>query len=404
MAVTKNRAYNIPQLYIIKLAKWLMLTMPIVFLFYQENGMGTQELFILKAAYSFAIVILEIPSGYIGDIWGRKNSMLIGSILGTVGFGIYCVTSGFYGFLIAEIILGVGQSFISGSDSALLYDSLLEAKQEGQYLKNEGRLISVGNYAEAIAAPIGVALAAISLRTPYFFQTLIAFSAVPAALTLREPLRQKLSAGKTARNMGAIFHYTCIKNKPLKWNIIISSVTGTATLAMAWLVQPLFAHFALPLALYGIFIPVLNLTTGTIGIYAHAFEKKMGFESTLAVIAIGIPLMYITIGWVNSIWGLGFLLLFYIIRGVATPVLKNHINRVTPSEIRATVLSLRSLIIRLAFVVLGPLLGWYADRSGLSPAMIAGGAVFLVASLIASVRLIHSRVDFEPVLFTEESR
>ena len=393
------RIPNIPQLYVIKLSKWLMLTMPIVFLFYQENGLGTQELFILKAAYSLAIVLLEIPSGYIGDIWGRKNSMIIGSILGTVGFGVYCFTSGFYGFLIAEILLGVGQSFISGSDSAILYDSMLAAKEEHRYLKTEGRLISIGNYAEAIAAPIGVMLAVVSLRTPYFFQTLIAFLAVPAALTLKEPARKKMSAGKTSGNMRAILNYTCIQNRPLMWNIIISSITGTGTLAMAWLVQPLFAHFALPLAMYGIFIPVLNLTTGTVGIYAYAFEKKMGFEKTLMSITIGVPLMYIAIGWFNAIWALIFLLMFYIIRGVATPVLKNHINLVTPSEIRATVLSFRSLIIRLAFVILGPVLGWYSDRSGLAPAMLVAGTVFLITGLLASSRLIYHKSDFKPVVF-----
>ena len=37
MPIVKNRVHNIPQLYIIKLAKWLMLTMPIVFLFYHVS-------------------------------------------------------------------------------------------------------------------------------------------------------------------------------------------------------------------------------------------------------------------------------------------------------------------------------------------------------------------------------
>ena len=393
MTYKTERISNIPQLYIIKLSKWLMLTMPIVFLFYKENGLGTTELFVLKAAYSLAIVVLEIPSGYIGDIWGRKNAMVIGAILGTLGFGIYSIASGFYAFLMAEIILGIGQSFISGSDSALLYDSLLDAKKENHYMKAEGRLISVGNYAEAIAAPFGVMLAAASLRTPYFVQTLIAFSAIPAALTLREPVRKKLSSANAAANMRRIIDYTCIQNKPLFWNIIASSVIGTATLTMGWLVQPLFAYFALPLAWYGIFIPALNLTTGTVSMVAHVFERKAGFETTLFVIVIGVPLLYLAIGWFNATWALAFLFVFYIIRGVATPVLKNHINHVTPSEIRATVLSLRSLIIRLAFVVLGPVLGWYADTSSLSSAMLAGGMVFLAAGLLSSFRLIYPRSD-----------
>jgi len=203
--------------------------------------------------------------------------------------------------------------------------------------------------------------------------------------------------------MSVVLQYACIKNRPLKWNIISSSVIGTATLAMAWLVQPMFVHLSLPLVFYGIFIPILNLTTGTVSIYAHTFEKKMGFGRTLATITIGVPAMYIALGWFDAIWALVFLLIFYVIRGIATPVLKNHINVVTPSEIRATVLSIRSLIIRLAFVVISPMLGWYADDAGLPAAMLSAGTLFLVIGLFASARLIHYRSDHKAVLLTDPS-
>lgn len=368
-----------------------MLTMPIVFLFYKENGLGTSELFVLKAVYSSAIVIMEIPSGYIGDFWGRKKAMILGSILGTIGFGIYCFAAGFYGFLAAELILGIGQSFISGSDSAVLYDSLFNANRKKDYLKMEGRMISMGNYAEAIAAPIGVLLAGFSLRTPYFFQTIIAFTAIPAAFLLKEPKKTALCREKTSGNMISIFKYAFVNNRGLKWNIILSSVTGAATLSMAWLVQPLFDHLALPLFLYGIFIPALNLTTGFVSSYAYAFEEKFGFEKTLFFIITGIPLMYILIGFFNALWTLVFLFAFYIIRGVATPALKNHINIVTPSEIRATILSIRNLIIRLTFVCLGPLLGWYADLWGLPVAIMAAGVFFLCAGIFCLFCLLRVR-------------
>lgn len=389
--MTKSyRPPNIRQLYVIKLSKWFMLTMPIVFLFYQENGLGAQELFILKAAYSLVIVALEIPSGYIADIWGRKNAIIIGSLLGTAGFGIYCFSSGFYGFLIAELILGIGQSFISGSDSALLYDSLQISKQDNNYLRIEGRLISLGNYAEAIAAPVGVALAAASLRTPWIFQTLIAFIAVPAAFMLNEPSVKKITSRKFSENTGAILEYIVIKNRVLKWNIIISSIIGVATLIMAWLVQPLFVQFELPLSFYGIILPALNLTAGTVSVYAHDVENKFGFDGILAIIVIGIPFMYLAIGAFNNLWAIVFLFLLYIARGIAAPVLTNHLNRVTPSEIRATVLSVRNLVIRLAFVILSPLVGWCSDGPGLSAAMLSAGLFFLIAGVLAISRLINS--------------
>ena len=111
---------NIIKLYLIKIAKWFMLFMPIIVLFYQDNGLEMQDIFTLKAVYSIAIVLLEIPSGYLADVLGRKKTLIIGAFLGFFGFVIYDFSFGFWGFLIAELTLGLGQSLISGADSALL--------------------------------------------------------------------------------------------------------------------------------------------------------------------------------------------------------------------------------------------------------------------------------------------
>jgi len=388
--VHNNLQSNIVRLYIIKLSKWLMLTMPIMFLFYQENHLSTQDLFLLKAAYSAAIVVFEIPSGYFGDIWGRKQSLILGSVLGFIGFTFYCFSWGFWGFLVCEIILGIGQSFISGSDSAMLYDTLQEAKREKEYLKIEGRFISIGNFAEAIAAPLGVLIAVISLRTTFYFQAAVAFAAIPAALMLFEPGRREMRGTTSFKQVLRIVKYALFQHRGLQSTIIYSSVIGTATLTMAWFVQPYFVFLSLPLPFYGLVIPLLNVTTGVTSIYAYKFEKKLGRENTILFIAITIALGYLFLGLFNTLGALFFLFLFYIIRGIATPVLKNHINEITPSEIRATVLSIRSLIIRLAFVFMGPFLGWYADRAGLPSTFIAGAAIFLVTGVLSALLLIKS--------------
>lgn len=76
---------NILALYIIKLSKWFTLVMPIIVLFYEDHGLGLQDVFILKSVYSIAAVALEIPSGYLADVWGttqmphtRMHSFLFG--------------------------------------------------------------------------------------------------------------------------------------------------------------------------------------------------------------------------------------------------------------------------------------------------------------------------------------
>ena len=95
-----------------------MLFMPIVVLFYEDNGLEMRHVFILQAIYSVSIVALEIPSGFLADAMGRRKTIIIGTVLGTLGFATYSFSYGFVGFLIAEIILGIGQSLISGADSA----------------------------------------------------------------------------------------------------------------------------------------------------------------------------------------------------------------------------------------------------------------------------------------------
>ena len=59
---------NLFALYLIKLSKWFSLVMPIIVLFYEEQGLGLHEVFVLKSVYSVAAVTLEIPSGYLADV------------------------------------------------------------------------------------------------------------------------------------------------------------------------------------------------------------------------------------------------------------------------------------------------------------------------------------------------
>jgi MFS family permease len=122
----RNSKNNILKLYAIKIAKWFMLVMPVIVPFYESNGLTLQDIMILKAVYSVVIVVFEIPSGYLADVLGRKNTLIAGALLGTAGYVAYSFSFGFTGFLIAEIVLGAGQSMISGADSALLYDTLAE--------------------------------------------------------------------------------------------------------------------------------------------------------------------------------------------------------------------------------------------------------------------------------------
>lgn len=374
---------NLYYLYLIKLSKWFMLIMPVVALFYNQNGLDEFDIYLLQAIYSLSVACMEIPSGYMADVIGRKKSLILGSILGTIGFILYSVSSSFEHFLVAEIILGLGGSCISGSDSALLYDSLAESGEEHSYLQYEGRITSLGNLAETIAAVCGGLIAAfISYRAVYVSQALIAAIAIPASILLVEPAREKLSQRPSMRQIVSICHHSLFVDSKLSSTILLSSVIGTSTLCMAWTCQVYFVSKGLnELTITPIWV-VLNLTVALVSATSHNVRKILGNRSALLLTVIYIPTGYILLGATPLVPGLLALLIFYAVRGYATPALKDLTNRYCASNIRATVLSIRSLLIRTGFSILGPLIGYGSRQNSLSLALIGTGFGLLLLSLI----------------------
>lgn len=368
---------NILALYLIKLSKWFTLVMPIIVLFYEKQGLGLQDVFVLKSVYSVAAVALEIPSGYLADVWGRRKCLIAGCILFFFGYLCYSLTSAFTAFLFAEILLGTGQTLVNGADSALLYDTTARYKKEHLYLRYEGRITMIGNFAEAVAGILGGLLAVCSLRYPFYAQAAIAFTGIPAAFALREVDR----SGPIQNPVGEIVRivkYSLVTNKQLCCNIMYSGVIGAATLTMAWFVQPVLMHLKTPVSWYGVIWTILNLTVGFAALWSDRVDRYFGPRKMGVLILVFIAGGYVALAFNLTYAGLAILLVFYIFRGFATPILKGYINQMTFSEMRATVLSIRNFVIRLMFAGIAPFIGWLNDVYSLRTALLVSAGTILV--------------------------
>lgn len=372
---------NLIALYLVKLSKWFTLVMPIIVLFYEEHRLGLQDVFILKSVYSVAAVALEVPSGYLADVWGRKRCIVAGCVLFFGGYLCYSLTSTFAAFLVAEILLGIGQTMINGADSALLYDTTVHHGRENLYLRYEGRITMIGNFAEAVAGIFGGLLAVYSLRYPFYAQTLVAFVGIPAAMALREyaPANKVQSPWEEILR---ILKYSLVTNKKLCCNIMYSGIIGAATLTMAWFVQPVLMQLETPTEWYGVIWTVLNLTVGVAALYSDRVEQLFGMNKMNILILSVIAGGYVALAYNLTYVGLGILLLFYIFRGFATPILKGYINQMTFSEMRATVLSIRNFVIRLMFAAIAPFIGWLNDMYSLQVALLASAALIFIPGAV----------------------
>ncbi len=365
-----------------------MLIMPVVALFYNENGLDDFDIFLLQAIYSISVAVMEIPSGYMADIVGRKKTLVLGSILATLGYIIYSLSGSFYGFLAAEIILGIGGSFISGADSAMLFDSLAALRRKHRYLQFEGRITSLGNFAETAAALCGGLIAAfLSYRAVYITQTAVAAIAIPASLLLLEPPKTAVIKHPGVRHFLAVCREALVINGKLSSAIILSSMTGIATLCMAWSSQVYFVHNGFTEVVITPLWITLNLTVALVAAFASKTKETLGNKISLLLIIVYIPCGYIFLGWLPLLPALISLYLFYGVRGYATPVLKDLINQNCESPTRATVLSIRNLIIRFGFTLLGPAIGLVSSTYTLSLALILAGAALLILTIPAGYRL-----------------
>ena len=97
---------------------------------------------------------------------------------------------------------------------------------------------------------------------------------------------------------------------------------------------------------------------------------------------------YFALGLNMSYFGLIFIFSIYLLRGVMTPFLRNEINVNTTSDKRATVLSIRSFIIRISFAIFAPILGYIAENYSLSFSFYFLSLFVGMFSLLSSYKLI----------------
>ena len=380
--------HNIIKMYFLKGVLWFMLSMPIIILFFKENGLSLTEIMTLQAAYSLTVALFEVPSGYLADMFGRKSCIVFSTIFSFVGFLFFCFFSGFYYFLVAQILVGFAGSLISGSDSAIIYDTLLQINNKDSYAKIEGRNYAIGNFSEATAGIFGGFLAVSSIYLPVYAQTAFIFLSIPIAFTLVEPEIKNITSSKNSlHSIFILVKSTLVENSKLRWLIVYSSAMGVATLSMAWFSQPFFIAIDLPLVLFGIFWALLNFSSGISSYNSHFFSNKFSYRA-LIYFSVIMSLSFFLLAYSIITYGLFFIFIIYFLRGIVTPILRNEINKITSSNIRATVLSVRSFIIRVSFAILAPILGFIAEHNSLSITFYFLAIVVGFSTLLSAFKLI----------------
>ncbi len=335
----------------------MMAWLPIFFLFYNKS-LGIKDIILLESVYYFAVVVLEVPSGYFSDKLGRKITLIISSFAFTMAYFIFGLgTPSFFSFAIAQVLFACGYSFMSGTDTSFYFESLQSDGLAEEYPEREAKVQSWAGYAGAIAALIGGYLGSIQLHYGYLISLAFMIPALLITLRFKETKTEEENPNTAAQQAKAIWNYA--KLPELKWMFWYSVIIYVLIHVPYEFYQPYLSlleegGFSLPFeaAMYS---GILFAGTRFLGAIAAGQSIKLtrilGLRM-LCFVAVVMQLLLIgTLGYFLESW----IILLIFLRSVSMSLTTAPINaeiapRINKNQ-RATYFSFQSLVSRLSFSV-----------------------------------------------------
>jgi MFS family permease len=361
----KSTHSNIQKLYAFSFLQMTLFPMAIITLFWKDHiGLSLTQILLLQGILSVSMVLMEYPSGYVSDRIGYRAALNLASVLGIVGWELYTVSSTFVHVMAAEILLGTSLAFISGSDSALLYETLKQNNSEADYSHHQGRMSGYAQGGEALGAIFAGAMYAAAPLLPFFLQIGVWLLVLLLTRSMVEPLREIEPHNGHLKEAIRTTRYAFVENKGLRYTTLLNSALGIASFYPVWLIQPYMQQAHVPLTWFGPVWSGANLTVAVFALASHRMTAYLGERFMVMLFLILIGVGYLGLGTIGGLWGFLFYYLLTTMRGLRGPMMLTITQKECPSANRAGILSLQSLCFRLLFVCTGPLIGMLADQYG----------------------------------------
>src|SRR5437867_8688572 len=150
---------NIWRLFAVQALLGFILWVPIWVVFLQRRGLALTQIGVLEGFAWVLTAALEVPTGAIADRFGRKASIALGAFLYSVAMFLILADALSPGFLLGYALWNSSLAFVSGADSALLFDSLKAVGRASEAAKQTGRYAAIQQASQGIASLIGAAIA-----------------------------------------------------------------------------------------------------------------------------------------------------------------------------------------------------------------------------------------------------
>jgi len=372
---------NLWKIYSYKFISEFYLIVPILIPYYKSNLLNSTQIFTIQAAYALSILLLEVPSGYLADVMGRKKTLVLGAVFLPVGLAIYVFTSSFFTFILAEFIMAIGNSMRSGCDSAFIYDTAVQLKAESEYKKFEGSSAFYTRIGTALSSVLGGLAALLSLNLPFYINIGTSLLMLPLALALVEPKRDTLKSKSPFKDILQICRFS-FANPQLRLLMLFSALILSSGIIGIWSYFLYYESLGISMGYFGILFATFQLASALGSRSAHSLEKILGLKNSLLMVML-IGCFFLLLGKIQSPLMILLIFLNAFLWGFSYPLILDQMNRLIKSETRATVLSVANMTGSLSYVILAPLFGKLVDRFSLSKSYLIMGIYFVAFGAIA---------------------
>ena len=349
------------------------------------------EIMYLQSYFWIMILLFEIPCGAISDYFSRRFSLFLGGISTAIAAIVYSTIPHIGIFILAETLWAFGEALVSGTNSAMIYDTLKILDREEEMAKISGRNTSFFVAGIGIAAPIG-SLLTLYIPIQYTF-TIMFFPFVIGAiiaLTLKEPnhdLRKESVKSESYIKVIKSGLKELKQNKNLRILAFDQVIVEGLIFLVFWTYQPYLGELGVLIVFFGFISSAMTVMQVLFINLVPKMIKKVNNKKRFLMIYTIIPgIAFVLLAIIRI--PIVSIILFMIIVGFGISrslIYVTGVNKIIKTDNRATVLSTINMMATFIKAILFPITG-YLVMSGLSMAFIILGSVMVLLALFSRVK------------------
>ena len=354
---------------------------PVIAVMFVDYGLSLEQYAMLNVAWAASIVCLEVPSGALADLLGRKRLVVVAVALMIVEMTVLCLAPVgrssmlFVIFLFNRFLSGSAEAFASGADEALAYDSLVEEGRAPEWPAVLHRLMGWQSAAFVVAMLVGAAVydarllqsasnylhlgltldPRTTLRFPAILTLGMAVLALASALRLRETRKSTLGTTSLRETWSTTWDAgRWILHTPAALMLIIVGICYDSIIRLFLTIgSSYYRLIQLPEYTYGLIGAGFACLGFVVPSLARILVARHGASFNFTLIAALVWIGLAGIAQIVPLYGICIVLPLGIGMYLLNFFLSHYLNAIVDSNHRATALSFRGLAMNLAYGAIG---------------------------------------------------